>query len=327
VIPALLLSLPAGRRSARGLGVAATTAVVGFVMTRIDVGGLAMVGTTGTRYVPSWMELWISLGIVAAAALVYFFVAERFHLFHAGPVDREQFRYRLPSFDPGTLVVRPDPYAGGAARYTLMAVLGAAAVLAFLPQSAFAGLAGPRAPVTPPGFGDRLVIDGNRARDAVAFDHRRHVEREGRDASCPRCHHLLKPGEQATGCARCHRDMKRATSIFDHRLHATHLGSRRGCVSCHTDDAAAKDAAHTKPCLDCHTRMLPTGATIRLRKPPRLGLAPGYVEALHALCVGCHEERSRDPRVGKPALGQCATCHAGNVPVFDPLRPDDRERR
>ncbi len=325
VVPAVLLATPAVRRSIGGLFIAAPMAVIGFAMNRIDVGGLAQVGTTGTHYSPSWMEVWMSLGVVAAAALVYFFVAERFHLFHAGPVDREQFRYRLPTFDPGTLVVRPDPYAGGAARYTLMGVVGAGVVLAFLPQSTFAGLALRSQPVTPPGFADRIIIDGNRSREAVAFDHKKHVEREGNDASCARCHHLLDPGERATGCARCHRDMYQLTSIFDHRLHAARLGTGKGCVSCHVDDTAAKDTAHTKPCLDCHTRMVPTAAVVRPRHPPQLGPAVGYVEAFHGLCIKCHEERAKDPRVNKPALGQCATCHTGKVPVFNPLKPDDRQ--
>ncbi len=325
IVPAVLLSLPAVRRSTRGLTAVALMAVTGFAMNRIDVGGLAMVGTTGTRYAPSWMEVWMSLGVVAAAALAYFFVAERFHLFHAGPVDRERFRHRLPTFDPGTLVVQPDPYAGGAARYTLMGVLGAGVVLALAPQSTFAGLPLRSQPVTPPGFADRIIIDGNRALEAIAFDHKKHVEREGGDPSCPRCHHLVNPGERGTGCARCHRDMYQATSTFDHRLHAARLGAGKGCVSCHVDGGAAKDLAHTKPCLDCHKRMVPAGATLLPRQPPRLRSASGYVAAFHKLCITCHEERAKDPRVNKPALGQCATCHAGKVPAFDPLKPDERQ--
>jgi Ni/Fe-hydrogenase subunit HybB-like protein len=327
VLPAVLLAIPAVRRSPRGLGIAATTGVVGFVMNRIDVGGLAMITTTGTRYTPSWMELWISFGVVAGAALVYFFVAERFHLFHAGPQSRERFRYQLPTFDPGTLVVRPDPFAGSLARASLMGVLGAGVVLALLPHTAFAGLPIPRRPVTPPGFADRIVLDGDRAGPAVAFDHRQHVAREGQTASCPKCHHLLKPGEQATGCARCHRDMARPTDIFDHKLHAARLGGRRGCVRCHTDSAAPKDRAHTKACLECHTKMVPPGATLTPRHAPRLGMAPSYVAAMHGLCIRCHQERARDPRIAKPHLGQCATCHADKVPAFDPLRPDDRQPR
>jgi Ni/Fe-hydrogenase subunit HybB-like protein len=325
VVPAVLLSIQSIRRSVAGLTTAALMSVAGFVMNRIDVGGLAQIGPTGTRYVPAWTEIWMSLGVVAAAALAYFFVAERFNLFHAGPVKREQFRNTLAGFDPGTFVARPDPYTAGLARYTLAGVFGAAAVLAFLPQSAFAGLSLKSQRVTAPGYGDKIVIDGNRMGESVAFDHKAHVGREGGDTSCARCHHLQNPGERATGCARCHRDMYQKTSIFDHRLHESRLGREKGCSSCHVDEAAEKDLAHTKACLDCHKHMLPQAATLKPRDPPRLGPAPSYVAALHGLCIKCHEERAKDARLDKPALGQCATCHTGKVPAFDPLRPDDRQ--
>jgi Ni/Fe-hydrogenase subunit HybB-like protein len=322
--PAVLLGVGSLRRRRPVLAAAAFMGVAGLVLNRISVGGLAQIGPTGTRYAPSWMEIAVSVGIVAAAALAYFFVAEHFHLFHAGPVDREQFKHRRPEFDPRTGVLQADPYSGGVARYTLAAVVGAAAVLALLPHTAFAGLAVPAQPVTPPGYGDRLIIDGNRTGEAVAFDHQKHAAREGGEASCPRCHHLVRPGERATGCARCHRDMNRATSIFDHRLHSARFPGRTGCRACHAD-GAPKDVAHAKACLECHTRMVPDGATLRPRLAPRLGPAPGYVRSLHGLCVPCHEERARDPRVAKPALGQCATCHTGKVASFDPLRPDVRQ--
>lgn len=325
IVPAVLLSLPKVTRSVAGLTTAAMMSVSGFVLNRIDVGGLAQIGPTGTHYVPAWTEVWISLGVVAAAALAYFFVAERFHLFHAGAVKVDSFKNKLPGFDPGTFVVRPDPYTAGLSRYTLAGVFGAAAVLAVLPESALAGLALKSQRVTAPGFGDKIVIDGNRTKFAVAFDHKAHVGREGGDASCARCHHLQNPGERATGCARCHRDMYEPTSIFDHRLHESQLGRGQGCASCHVDPGAVKDAAHTKACLDCHKHMLPQSATLKPRQAPRLGLAPNYVTAMHGLCISCHEERAKDARVNKPNLGQCGTCHTGQVPAFDPLRPDDRQ--
>ena len=222
-------------------------------------------------------------------------------------------------------MVQPDPYTAGAARYTLAAVFGAAAVLALLPESAFGEIAASQPqPVSPSGYADRIIIDGNRAGLSVAFDHKKHVEREGGDTSCARCHHLSDWGGRATSCARCHRDMYRSTSIFDHGLHVARLGSGQGCLSCHVDNTVAKDAEHTKPCLDCHTHMLPSNAVIRPKNPPHLGLAVGYLPALHGLCIKCHEQRAADPRVNKPALGQCATCHTGKVPAFDPVKPEAR---
>jgi Ni/Fe-hydrogenase subunit HybB-like protein len=325
VIPTLLLSMPAVRKSRPWLTGTVFTGVAGFVMNRIDVGGFAQVGPTGTHYSPSWMEVWMSLGVVAGAALVYFFVAERFRLFHAGPIDRERYRHRRPTFDPATLVASPDPYAGGFQRYTLMAVVGVGLAAALLPGSVFANLRGAPQPVTPAGYADRIVIDGTRtSKAAVLFDHKKHVEREGGEASCARCHHLVFVGQEATGCARCHRDMYMPTDTFDHRLHAARLGGKAGCATCHAD-GQLKDEAHAKPCLDCHKRMIPAKATILPKHPPRLGAAPGYVPALHEACIGCHKERAKDARLGKPKLGECATCHAGKVPPFDPKQPDARQ--
>jgi len=325
VIPTVLLSMPAIRKSRPWLTATVFTGVAGFVMNRIDVGGFAQVGPTGTHYTPSWMEVWMSLGVVAAAALVYFFIAERFHLFHAGPIDRERHRYRLPTFDPATLVAHPDPYAGGFPRYTLMGVVGAGIAVALLPGSVFANLRGAPQPVTPAGYSDRIVIDGTRtSKAAVLFDHKKHIEREGGDASCARCHHLVFAGERATGCARCHRDMYQPTDTFDHRLHEARLGAGKGCATCHADDQL-KDEAHATPCLDCHKRMVPANAAIQPQHPPLLGKAPGYVPVLHKVCIGCHEQRAKDARLNKPKLGECASCHGGKVQPFDPTRPDDRQ--
>ncbi len=325
IVPAVLFALPAVRKSRAWLTFTAMLGVAGFVMNRIDVGGLAQIGTTGTRYTPSWMEVWMSLGVVAGAALVYFFIAEHFHLFHAGRVDREKFRFRKPTFDAGTMVVSPDPYTGGFARYTLMGVVGAGLALGFLPQNVFANLKGVARPVTPAGYADKIVLDANRTSQApVLFDHKKHVEREGGDASCARCHHLVFAGERATGCTRCHRDMYRPTDTFDHRLHEARLGGGKGCATCHADDQP-KDEAHTKACLECHKRMIPDRAVLKPQHPPRLAPAPGFVPAVHKMCGGCHEERAKDASLKKPALGQCASCHAGKVPTFDPTRPDDRQ--
>ena len=319
LIPAMLLSIRRVREHPIGLGIAVGTGVIGFVMNRIDVGGLATVAVTGTRYVPSWMEVVISCGVVAAAALAFFFVAEHFHLFHAGPVRADEFRHALPEWDPGTMVVRPDPYTWGPARYSAMAVLGAAVALALVPDYALSGGALRDQPVTPPGFGDRIVLDGNRTGLAVVFKHTDHVSRTH---NCALCHHMVRPEEQATGCSHCHRDMERETNIFDHSLHAKRVEQGPGCSACHDPGFPPGDASHTKPCLQCHTKMVPSGATIKPKSAPWIGRAPGYKEAMHGLCIPCHKQKAS---AEKPALWRCATCHpASGTPAFDPLRPDER---
>jgi len=53
------------RTNPTGLVVASCFAVLGFVMSRLNVSVTGMESAAGVRYVPSWMELTVSLGLVA----------------------------------------------------------------------------------------------------------------------------------------------------------------------------------------------------------------------------------------------------------------------
>ncbi len=65
VLPVALLLSGRIRSSERGLVVAAYLAVLGFVMNRLNVSVTGMEGAAGVRYFPSWMEIAVSIGIVA----------------------------------------------------------------------------------------------------------------------------------------------------------------------------------------------------------------------------------------------------------------------
>jgi Ni/Fe-hydrogenase subunit HybB-like protein len=65
VLPIALVAIPAVRRSERGLVSASVCAVLGFVMYRLNVSVTGMERAAGTHYVPSWMELAVSVGLVA----------------------------------------------------------------------------------------------------------------------------------------------------------------------------------------------------------------------------------------------------------------------
>ena len=77
LLPVALLVIPRVRASERGLAVSAFLAVLGFVMNRLNVSVTGMEGAAGIRYLPSWMELVVSLGLVGigmaafAAAVKY----------------------------------------------------------------------------------------------------------------------------------------------------------------------------------------------------------------------------------------------------------------
>jgi len=65
LLPVALLLFPRIRASERGLVTAALFAVLGFVMYRLNVSVTGMERSAGVRYLPSWMELGVSFGLVA----------------------------------------------------------------------------------------------------------------------------------------------------------------------------------------------------------------------------------------------------------------------
>jgi len=77
VLPVLLLSIGRVRRSRNGLVMGAFLAVLGFVMHRLNVSVTGLERASGTRYLPSWMEMTVSVGLVAIGFAV-FALAARF---------------------------------------------------------------------------------------------------------------------------------------------------------------------------------------------------------------------------------------------------------
>jgi Ni/Fe-hydrogenase subunit HybB-like protein len=65
VVPVGLLLFERVRTSPTGLVVASLFAVAGFVVNRLNVSVTGMEAAAGVRYVPSWMEISVSLGLVA----------------------------------------------------------------------------------------------------------------------------------------------------------------------------------------------------------------------------------------------------------------------
>ena len=51
-----------------------------------------------------------------------------------------------------------------------------------------------------------------------------------------------------------------------------------------------------------------------IRAPERAeeeGIAPGYMEAMHGLCISCHKKNDEKRAEYGPAFERCATCHEG----------------
>jgi hypothetical protein len=144
----------------------------------------------------------------------------------------------------------------------------------------------------------------------VAFPHQRIAERSGGKTSCVKCHHMNLPRDANSDCYECHRDMYLPSDAFRHDWHASVSGGRLGCTQCHPADLS-RAASTAKACDRCHKNLVPAGATVQVKTYR----AVGYVQAMHALCIGCHVQLARQS--GKPEFSRCAACHKERRNVLD----------
>jgi Ni/Fe-hydrogenase subunit HybB-like protein len=99
IVPLLLLGRPAARAGGRGIGMASALVVLGVILNRLNVGVTGMLAGSQTRYVPSWMEVQITLAIVAAGVVAYLWIAEHLPVF-VTPAG-ESGRVLQPAADDG----------------------------------------------------------------------------------------------------------------------------------------------------------------------------------------------------------------------------------
>ncbi len=299
-VPAALLSFSRVRRTPAGQFTAATLGITGVVLNRVDVGGLAHLGR-GT-YIPSWTEVAISAGVVAAAALAFLFILEHFNVWDRPPVNPEADSLRLPHLNNVGATWLGTPAIAGRTVYSLGFIFAAAVGFALLSPQPAATRGLESSPVAKARGAEVLWIDGNRDGFGVAFRHEDHINRLGGKQACARCHHMNLPRDRNTGCYQCHQDMYAPTDAFRHDWHASPAGGKLGCVECHPA-GQVREAATARKCDRCHKDLLPAGATVALRRYE----APGYADAAHQLCTGCHAERVKQG--AKPEMARCAWCH------------------
>jgi Ni/Fe-hydrogenase subunit HybB-like protein len=318
VIPSVLMAVPAVRRSRAGLATAASFSVAGLVLNRLDVGIFGYFRDAAAAYVPSAGEWAVSLGVLAAAGLIFLWVVENYPIFDDAWRIRRKTRGRFQStFDRASLVWQAA-FGSGISRATMAAVVAVPLAWATLYPPFHAGGGEPPRPVAPQVAEDAvrtvLLLDGDRDGLAVSFPHLKHQQWYGSGDSCIACHHLSIPRDHSTPCSRCHRDMERTTGIFNHSGHFLAVASRENldgpvpanlsCTVCHPQ-GAPKSARDVKTCLECHhTDMRPV---LGNQEPLHAGLAAGYRVAMHDTCIPCHR-KERD-RVQRPDLAECFHCH------------------
>jgi len=343
IAPAVLLSFPRVSSSTVGLGASAGMVVLGFVLNRINLAIVSMIPATGSTYFPSWMEIAISLGIVSAAALVFFFFVEHFGVYEHLPFREPQDNdFSPPIFDRSTEVWLGPQLVRKTGVHLLFFLIGASLSFALLPESALQGAVPQTTAVHQPRGLRPVIIDGNRADGAVLFNHDKHIREQGANESCVKCHHMVKPMDEATSCAECHRDMFLKTLIFDHAFHEKRHEGNKGCEKCHKRNEP-KSPQTTKVCTECHKAMEAKGSriTIQTKGPDRLKFTVGYKDAMHGLCVSCHKEKAGEYRkkrlAGKPRVSAegiqmteeewiskerfyfCPTCHRELHYTKDPI--------
>jgi Ni/Fe-hydrogenase subunit HybB-like protein len=350
VVPILLFTLPSARGRRGALATGAFFVVGGFVLQRASVAGIGQLFATGSSYTPALTELLVSLGIVAAMALVFLFFVEHLRVWEEPPAHADHFRAAL--VESASAVRVRAPWLGGAQREALAWIVGLL-VGAITVQGEITRRSTPRPePITRPrtvvvlraerhpgpghvlrlaaalpagtsGRGepeDALLLDGGRSGWYVVFEHARHQQRLGGLASCATCHHRNLPLDRATSCSACHRDMYASTDTFDHAKHVAALGANDSCARCHPDPGRPKTRAASTPCRDCHARDISPTAAVKDTMHLPAGIAVGYRAALHGLCIDCHREEDTKHNASAPYLSRCPNCHRQKTPHGDELR-------
>jgi Ni/Fe-hydrogenase subunit HybB-like protein len=344
-IPAALLLRKKYRQSPTAMFWIGSIAILGISLNRVNVAGLATVSTTHQPYFPAWTEWAVTFGILSGAALVFLYCVERFGVFEA--IDPERIdavnALEMPDRAQWKTIFFHNP--GSEIRlYSISFVLSVGIAVGLLPDSSIFGLSPEKTPVQgprvveisktrdPDANGTRfevspfenghvegkavavLMIDGNRDGDYVLFDHELHIAKQGgRDASCVRCHHMKNPYEKVSKCSSCHVDMYLEADIFNHEHHVKKMNGNDGCAKCHTKSNATKSRQTAKNCNECHKTMRPQGTLVQIAKDRETSMAPGYMDALHGLCIDCHEKEKDKLEERNEDFARCSNCHR-NLP-------------
>jgi Ni/Fe-hydrogenase subunit HybB-like protein len=89
VAPIAILSFPRVRASKPGLVIGGLFAVLGFILYRLNVSITGLERSSGTHYVPSWMEMTVSVGLVGIGFVLFALAARYLPIFpvheHAAP--------------------------------------------------------------------------------------------------------------------------------------------------------------------------------------------------------------------------------------------------
>lgn len=310
-LPVLLLVIPRWRRSTPALWLATTSAVLGMGLDRANIAGVMLV-QTGEIYLPTMYEIMISLGILAAAILVFLFCLERYKIWEVKWEDPREKPEASPEFSRPADVWLGTPRVAGRTVYSLIFIVALSFGLAVISTERIRSAGAEEIPVTKAHGGDTLFVNGNRDGSGVSFAHEEHVKRLGEKESCVLCHHMNLPLDKQSGCHTCHSRMYTPADVFRHDWHASPDGANLKCGACHREDLQ-RTAQTAKQCQDCHKDLFPSGTLVQINHYN----ARSYTDAMHGMCMKCHQKNALT-LVGKEKLAQCATCHKTGMPEYLP---------
>jgi Ni/Fe-hydrogenase subunit HybB-like protein len=354
VVPIAILSRKHWRENSKVVFWVSTVAVAGMSLNRVNVAGLATLSSTEGDYFPVFPEWAVTAGVLSAAALAFLFAVEHVEVFKR--IDREAVARayapsRVDHADWKTAFFRNR--LGDAQVYSAAFVVAIGLAAGCLPDSSVYGVVPEATPVQPVksvkakkvSLGDRqgssytfpvdtkehpdlkpsdvFLIDGDDNGRFVLFDHQAHIDRLAEEnLGCRDCHHMTGPLEEATSCVRCHADMHESRSIFDHDLHEEKLGGNEGCIGCHTDPTLSKVKANTTSCESCHPDMRRDSPLVKIgeREGRDSDVAAGYTDAMHGLCIKCHEQQVASGKVENTTFAQCVGCHQAEAGLAELTR-------
>ncbi len=321
IVPIVIFSLPALRRSKLMLFFGSSAALLGLVMHRINTGIVGYFRTSEQIYIPNLAEFILSFGVLSAAGLIFFFLIERFPVLRGAgycaedgaPVDPEGHQ----PVPPWTWAEAKELFLGKGAQNVAWTAVVVVPLTWFGLQgqgtSQFEAIAAPVRPAIQSGDALRTVLrlDANGNGDYVMFPHEQHktafVEKYGLELenTCVKCHHLNLPNDHQTLCRACHTDMELPRPMFDQDRHAPRFEDDAKRLAFEAFDLSDRRENY-QACLGCHEESM-AGLTAYADK----GFdhhAPGFVPAMHGKCMTCHRLEERDP-ADPFSLGNCIGCH------------------
>ncbi len=305
IAPMALLSIKRVRSSVKWQWVVSSMIIFGIVWNRMNVGGFTHLDLGVAQYIPAWTEVAMSLGVVSFFGLIFLFAVEHFNIWEQRPKDLEN----EASLNPRSNVWLGTSDYYSATVYSLAFIIAAAFGFASVSGSAHTGMAKTPVEKARGDINDELFIDGNHDGYGSMFNHQIHTE-GGLQDSCVICHHMNLPRDKNSACSKCHADMYLPVDAFKHDWHASSNGAKLSCSQCHPR-SGAKTGKTARKCKECHNDLIPEGALIHVNQYD----APGYVDALHKLCIDCHKEKGLE--IDEPTLPECGTCHRDRRDYID----------